>query len=297
MKKKLGLIFALLIIGTIAWYLFIWPSDFLVTFKTKAIPGTVNQTIKLWANGLENSHLLHQKDVTNFTHQMQFNDSLHNYQWNIKSLNDSTSQVKVYVKDVNNSLTNRISIIFKETDFEKRTKKTLKDLMLAIKEHTENFKVSLVGIDEIAPKYCAYLSFKSHQKDKALHMMQNYSFLNSVIIENNIELDGPPFIEVENWNMQQDTVTFNFCYPIVKPDSLIKIKHLKYKPIARKKAIKSVYNGNYITSDRAWYALIDYAKKEGLNIEEKPFEIFYTNPNMGGNELQWKAEVYMPLKD
>jgi len=47
---------------------------------------------------------------------------------------------------------------------------------------------------------------------------------------------------------------------------------------------------------RAWYALINYAKKNNIEIEKKPVEIFYNNPNFGGNELDWKAEIYLPIK-
>ena len=40
---------------------------------------------------------------------------------------------------------------------------------------------------------------------------------------------------------------------------------------------------------------MDYAKKEGLQITGNPIEVFYDNPATNGNELSWKAEIYMPL--
>ena len=51
-----------------------------------------------------------------------------------------------------------------------------------------------------------------------------------------------------------------------------------------------------MTSDRAWFALLNYAQNKGIAVEEKPIEVFYNNPNMGGDELSWKTEVYMPIK-
>ena len=60
--------------------------------------------------------------------------------------------------------------------------------------------------------------------------------------------------------------------------------------------MKAIYNGNYITSDRAWYSLHDYANKNNIKIEENPTEIFHNNPNMGGDELKWKTEVFIPIK-
>jgi len=297
MRKKYVWSFAILILGTLLWYLFVKPNDYQVTFKTKAVPGTINQAIKLWADGLKNSKFLNQYDLKHYSHQLQFGDSVYRYEWKVKSINDSTSQVKVLITDIEHSLSNKIAIPFSETDFEKRTKSTVKDLMEALQEHTESFKVTITGIDQIPAKYCAYISLKSSQKEKALKMMKNYSLLNSVLAENKIKADGAPFIEIEDWDIPSDSIAFNFCYPIKKTDTLPQIDGIKYKQIVEKKAIKSVFNGNYIVSDRAWYAMIDYAKKNNMTIEKKPFEVFYSNPNMGGNELTWKAEVFMPLKN
>ena len=84
---------------------------------------------------------------------------------------------------------NKVAIPFSETDFEKRTKSTVKNLMEVLKEHIESFKVTVVGIDEIPSKYCAYMPLKSTQKDKALKMMENFPILNSVLVKNKIELD------------------------------------------------------------------------------------------------------------
>jgi effector-binding domain-containing protein len=72
---------------------------------------------------------------------------------------------------------------------------------------------------------------------------------------------------------------------------------LNYKQIPATRALKAIYNGNYITSDRAWYTLLDYAEKMKEEVTPLPLEVFHNNPNMGGNELQWKAEIYMPLKE
>lgn len=296
MRKNIGLAIILLLLGGIIWYLFVKPNDYIVTFKSRAIPGTLNQEIKLWANGLENAQFIEQSDLSNFVHHLNFNDSIFRYEWSIKPINDSVSKVKVGIKDLNNSLMNRISIPFRETDFEKRTKATLTECMTIIKDHIKRFKVTIVGESTIAPKFYAYLPLKSAQKDKALKMMENYSFLNSVLVRNGMQLDGQPFIEINEWSIEKDSISYNFCYPIVKSDTLPKIKGLQFKQGNQHKAIKAIYNGNYITSDRAWYHLLEYAEKNNIAIIEKPYEIFYSNPNMGGDELNWKAEIFMPLQ-
>ena len=117
------LLITILLLGGLIWYLFLKPSDYIVTFKSNAIPGVLNQEIKLWANGLESSKFVKQHNLTSFVHQFEFNDSIHRYEWDINPVNDSVSKVSVYIKDMNNSLLNRTKIPFFNSDFEKRTKK------------------------------------------------------------------------------------------------------------------------------------------------------------------------------
>jgi effector-binding domain-containing protein len=296
MKKKLLRGFILLLIGALIWYLFLKPNDYQITFNTDLIPGVANQAIKLWADGLDNAKLLEQTNLTHFAHQIKHSDSIHRYEWDINPLTDSTSQVKVLITDVDHSLANKVAILFSETDFENRSIKTVRNLRDILKEHSERFKVTIIGEEDIPETYCAYLTYESKQKEKALKMMQGYPFMNT-LANYGIKSNGLPFIEVKNWKIEKDSLAFNFCYPIIKTDSLPQIEGLRFKEIKRQKAIKAIYNGNYITSDRAWYSLMDYAKKNDLAVEKRPFEYFFNNPNMGGDELNWEAQVFLPLKN
>ena len=51
-----------------------------------------------------------------------------------------------------------------------------------------------------------------------------------------------------------------------------------------------------MTSDRAWYAIKNYAKNNAIEVLDTPIEVFLNNPNMGGNELDWTTHVYLPIK-
>lgn len=294
--KNIKYLIAFTLLGGLLWYLFIKPYDYLVTFNVKAFPGTINQTIKIWNLSLDNSTIIEQNNINNLKQRITFNDTTYLYKWKMIAVNDSTSKVKVYIKDEHHSLKNRILFPFSNTDFEKRTKNTLVDFNNKLSEHIKSFKVTIKGESEIKFTYCAYISIKSKQLNKAKGMMQNYNLLSSFIFENNITLNGKPIVEITYWNMVNDSIHYNFCYPIIKNDSLPVNKIIKYKNIENKKALKAIYNGNYISSDRAWYALVDYAINNNIEIDKKPLEIFYNNPNMGGNALKWKAEVFLPIK-
>ena len=295
--KKISAIVGFILGGFLLWYLIIKPYDYLVTFKVKTSAGTINQSIKLWNTSLENSSPIQQENLKNLTQQIIVKDSTFNYDWSISSVNDSISKVNVYVTDIDHSFANKISIPFGTTDFEKRTQNTITDFIDKLKEHLNKIRVRVVGIDSTRTTYCAYIPMKGLQIEKARGMMQNYSLLTSVLSAENIEMNGTPFVEITNWNTQNDSIAYNFCFPVIKSDSLPIDPRIQYKQYSGVKALKASYNGNYITSDRAWYALLDYAGNNDIEIVKKPLEVFYSNPNFGGDELKWEAQIYLPIKD
>ncbi len=294
MKKVLIWIGVLLLIGII-WYLFIKPYDYLVRFEVKTHPGTVIQVVKLWDNLKEEVNILDQESLTELDLQIQFNGSTHLYHWKAKRLTDSTSLVKVYARDRDHSLKNKISIPFSDTEFEKRTRNALHDYAGLLTEHLSKIKITVLGEDEIPSKFCAYTVLETKQADKAKGMMRDHNYLGGQLLKYNLELDGPPMVEITYWNPEKDSIRFNFCYPVIKKGNLPELGDIKFKEINPGKALKAEFNGNYIFSDRAWYALVDYAEERGLEVTGKPIEIFYNNPNFGGEELKWKTEVFMPL--
>ncbi|MBT2159905.1 GyrI-like domain-containing protein [Zobellia barbeyronii] len=296
MSKKIALVASALLVVGLIWYLFIMPQDYIVRFRTKASSGTVNQIVKFWSSQKGHANFQEQKSLSDFTSTIVLNDTTLSFNWKIAPLNDSISQVKVYVTDSENSLKNRILLPFSDTDFEKRSKSTVKEVYTLLKSHLSNFKTTIIGEAIIPKKYCACVPLKNTQLEKVKGMMNHYSQLSGFMAKNSIELDGRPLVEVEQWNTQNDSIAYNFCFPIIKTDSLPKAEGFVYKEIKERKAIKAVYNGNYLTSDRAWYALLDYADKNGIRVTKEPLEIFHTNPNMGGNELEWEAEIFMPIQ-
>lgn len=295
--KKIAVLIGLLIAGFLIWYLALKPYDYLVTFKVNTTAGTINQSLKQWNLGLENSNTIQQEHLNNLRQKININDTIYLYNWKISSVNDSVSKVKVYVSAEENSFRNKMSIPFSNTDFEKVTLKTITSFIDILNVHLKEIKVTIIGESTTPSAYCAFVSMEDVQMKKAKGMMQYYSFLNSILASKGVEMDGAPFIEVTNWNIENDSIAYNFCFPIIKSDSLPEHKDLKYKQYNGVKAIKAIYNGNYITSDRAWYALLEDAERKNIVVDETPIEVFYNNPNFGGDELRWRAEIFMPIKE
>ncbi|WP_255307472.1 GyrI-like domain-containing protein [Allomuricauda sp. CP2A] len=297
MMRKISILALILVLIALFWYLFLKPQDYQVSFKAKALPGTIFETVKAWNKTMDTVAPVQFESLQDFTQTLAFNDSVHIYEWNITKIHDSLSQIDVNIKDRDHSLMNKIKIPFSDTDFEKGSRKTLLDFNQFLNEHLQKFKVSIVGEEELFSTFCACVSLTTEPVEKAGGIMANYSYLNSTIFENGAEPNGPPFLEVENWDLKANTLSYNFCFPIIRSEKLPIHPSITYKRIFGKPALKAVYNGNYVTSDRAWYALLNYAEENNIPVEKKPIEVFFNNPNMGGNEIEWRTEVYMPIKE
>ena len=295
MTKKILWAVVLSLFLALVFYLFLYPSDYKVTFEAKGLPGTINQTLKAWNNEVD-GEIISQDGFDALEQTIKFNDSTHLYSWQFKAINDSTSTVSVYIKDLDNSVMNRLKKPFQDIPIALQSSKTVTDFYEFLNEHLERIRVTFDGESELRSTYCAYVSLKGKQSDKAKGMMQNYNLLASVMGNNNVELNGPPFVEITHWDVEKDSIAYNFCFPIIRSDKLPDHPIIKYKRIFAKKALKSTYNGNYITSDRAWYTLMKKAKDLNQEVELTPIEYFFNNPNFGGDELKWQAEIFLPIK-
>ena len=296
LKKGIFLIAALGFVVLTLWYL-MKPYDYTVEFKSKALVGTINQTLKLWNTTLDQNTPVQQNEMGDLVQNLKFDGTDYEFHWQLSKIGDSTTQVHIGIKNSHNSLKNKINILFNKAEYEKKVKGKVSDFMLVLSTHLQRFKVKIEGEATFPTLYCAYIPVKTKQFLKAKGMMENYGLLSTFLVENNVELNGKPIVEVTSWDSKTDSISYNFCYPIIKKDTLPNHPKIKYKEIKGGRAIKARYNGNYITSDRAWYALIDYAEKNKIQLKHTPIEVFNNNPNMGGDELSWEAEIYMPIKE
>lgn len=296
MKKKFVWILVVLLVGSLAWYLFVRPYEYIVTFRLSALPGTINQSVKTWNSTLGDAMIVEQHSLGSFKQKVRLADRTYLYQWEIELLNDSTSGVSIFIVEPGQSIMNKLLIPFVRTRLEVDAENMFRNFYEKITEHLQKFRVRVEGLGQFEATYCVYIPVTTNQIGKAHGMMANYSLLSSFVAENEIETNGMPFLEVTEWKMDKDEISFNFCYPIKSQESLPEHDLLKYKQIDTKQAIKAIYNGNYITSDRAWYALRHYAEKNNLQTVDLPLEVFFNNPNFDSNEKAWKAEIYLPLK-
>ncbi|MBP6556793.1 MAG: GyrI-like domain-containing protein [Flavobacterium sp.] len=296
--KKLITGFSFILLLLAVWYLFFKKSDYIITFKTNTSTATVFQGIQDWykarkAIEQETYTLLEKTNFNNLKFTVKTNTELLEYDWDMKSCNDSVTEVTIGIKDLNNSLYNRLTVPF-GSDFKKKETDKVIDFREGLKNHLKNFKVKLEGEGKSEAVFVAYINLKSPLQEKAQTMIMNDYIITGYLMKNGIKIIGKPYVEVVKWDFDNEKLDFNYCFPIEKNTKYIHDEKVKFKTIPAYKGLTATYYGNYRTSDRAWFAIYDYAQKNGISLDYKPLEHFMANPFSGGEEIEWETKIIIP---
>lgn len=303
MNNKLKWFLAVVLLSFLGWYFFLKQSDYTITFKINAATGTISQGIVEWTttqskNQNEIYTILEKRNYDFIKQQMKKGNEKMEYTWDMKSINDSITNVTIGIKDLNHSFYNRLTAPFVSTKFRTEQIEKIKSFKMGFEDHIDDFKIRIDGERSSEEIYVAYISLKSVMQEKAQTMIGYDSEIVDYLDRNKIKIIGHrPYLEVTDWDQDKEIISFNYCFPIPKNTKYVPDSNVKFKTIPALKGLQATYFGNYRTSDRAWFALLDYAKKHDYKLENKPLEHFMENPFNGGDELEWEAKIIIPFED
>lgn len=301
MKRLLTWIFGLSIVIIAVWYFGIKEEHYQVSFTTVQPPGLIYDHISTW-----NSYAT--KDITSISvtskipfseiqQNVQVGDSLFSYRWKISKKGDGKTRVTAYVRDEVNGFSQKIRGPFVKNSFVKRSVGNVQNIVNELKFKTQQFRVHSVKDTIFSGGYCVYMAIESTMGKKAKNMLSNIATIMEYINSNEIALQGDPFLEVTSWDKHEETIKFNFCFPIEKSDSIPRNAQLQFKTLAPIRVLKAEFNGNYSISNNAWYYLLDHAERNNMKIRELPIELYLVDPHVGGDPMNWKAHIFLPLID
>ncbi|GAA4273081.1 hypothetical protein U6A24_07375 [Aquimarina gracilis] len=297
MKRVIiGILAALLLISI--WYLFVKKYDYEISFKANLAPIGVYHQVKNIKSNTQKSQSLNQNlgDI-NLTQEVVLNDEIVFLDWNFKSVNDTVTKIKVGVISKDHSIKNKLQVIIGSSPVVKLVKKDLIQLRKTLRKYTDTFKIIVEGETQIPAMDFLSISSKTKRSRKAHEMMSQNSYLYPKLVSGNVDRKGYPFVKINNWNLDTDELQMDFGVPIILKDSLPVNSIINLTRAETQNALKATYYGNYRTSYEAWFVLLEYARVNKIVVENEPLEIFYNNPMQDGNDSQWKAEVYLPLKN
>jgi effector-binding domain-containing protein len=301
MNNKLKLLLVIVLLSFLGWYFLLKQSDYTITFKANAATGTISQGIMEWTmirskKQNETYTVLEKRNFDFIKQQMKKGNEELIYTWDMKSINDSTTNVTIGIKDLNHSFYNRLTAPFISTKFRTEQIDKIKSFKVGLEDHIDDFKIRIDGEGSSKEMFVAYISLKSVLQEKAQTMLEYDPKIVGYLDRNKIKIIGyRPYLEITDWDEDKEIVSFNYCFPIPKNTKYVPDSNVKFKTIAALKGLQATYFGNYRTSDRAWFALLDYAKKHDHKLENKPLEHFLANPFNGGNELEWETKIIIPF--
>lgn len=281
-------------------YLYNKPCDYQVHFTVNTTPEIVYYNIQNW-NFWNRKHLsagfeiLKKVPVSNISQKVLLRDTTLIFNWEFKELNDSATMVRVYVSDPHRKFYNRLTALFRNTSFKKSVRKNLLDIKSRLEFLLKTFHYEFTGYHHFEKKACVYINIKTAARDKASSMIANVTDLNQFVRQNNLELNGNPFNVYHDWKEFQDSIDFDFCFPIAHKENIPQHPFIKFMMVDEMDAIKTDFFGHYGISDIAWYNLTKEADVSGYRSTNRLVEVFLNDPHSGGNESEWKAEIYLGI--
>ncbi|MDT0643245.1 GyrI-like domain-containing protein [Zunongwangia sp. F363] len=287
MKKSFlfGLAFISLAIASI-WYFFIKEHDYSISFTTASPPGAVYEKLKNMPFDHSEERPFH--SITQETGSTKI-------QW-VLSAQDTITMVVASFKNIENSFGERFALLFGKSESREKMKQLVLNIMEELKEDNNFYKVKISGREKMPAANCACIALHNKVDQKAYDMMKNINFLSDYVLYNHLEMSGRPRVFVKNWNIKEANMDYDFCFPIKNLSGIQERGPIFFRTIPEQTAIKAIFHGNYMFSHQAWYSLLAYAKKKNLDVKNQVLEIFKDNPELGGNGMEWEAEIYMPLK-
>ena len=300
MKKKIRYTILLLLAGLAVWYFFIKKHDYQIGFKAYHPKGLVYETLQEWNyNKPVKDTVIRAWHATPYDRVVQWfqpsKDSLVHIEWKLEKVNDTTTQVTGYFTVPDSSVGDRAELLFTETNFVKQSIELSKALRKTLQFKSELYKIAAIDTIEVPAKKYIYVERKTTTKKKARGMIADNGYMMGRITWNKLKLVDYPYVEIQSWDRKTDSISMKFCFPIEQlPDSLK--TQLNYEERAAFKGLRIRYNGNFSRSHFAWYAYDDYFKSQGNEQPSfLPTEIYLDNPNEGGEEIKWRADVIVPL--
>jgi effector-binding domain-containing protein len=297
---SISVIILVILIGSIA-YLLQRPCDYQANFTVKTTPEVVYFNIYDWhiwnrKQAASKIEITGKTPVVNVSQKVSLKDTTLIFNWEIKRLNDSVSTVRVCVSDPDRKIFNHLTAPFITTPFKKSLRNNLLDIMKRMDLMLTSFQYEFTGPAHFNETACVYINLNNTVRGKAKSMISTVAELNQFVRKYNLELNGHPFVVIHDWNELSDTINFDFCFPIKNAEAVPEHTEIKFKRVREMDAIKTNFYGNYSISDITWYNLAEEARKLGSQDKLKLIEVYHNDPHSGGNELEWKAEIFLGIE-
>lgn len=298
MLKYIAGLIILILFALSGWYFFLKKEDYKINLSLKY--NTENLYLAARQGDFRNLELqanIKEDPFQQLTQRYTTAEGQVILKWYFSVQGEETSQARLKVTHLENNFLKRFKLIFYTPDFQKTVLEGLKDFREKLELQEQVFRINIEGIKTIPESYCACLALTGKKEEKAFEMMKHINLLSNFVATYELETAGRPRVLITDFNKQSGKINFDFCFPLKEDQEIPEHNLIFTRKISSGPAVKAIFNGNYMNSHLAWPYLVNFAESQTLEIEYLPLEVYNSNPELGGDALNWEAEIYIPVKN
>ena len=231
--------------------------------------------------------------------EMQFGDFPKNdVTWNLKDNGNGTTDVTWTISGKD------LPFIFKafatvmggmEKQIGPHYERGLTMLDSVLQEDMKRYEVKINGVTEYGGGFYLYKTTNANSQNISAKMGQNFGAIMQFMGQNSIAQNGMP-LTVYNDMSSADVIMSNGI-PVKERVEVPTDSDVSIGFIPNIKVLKTTLKGNYTNLPKAWEATMKHLTENGLEqSEQKPFEIYTTDPGNYPNPADWITEIYIPIK-
>ncbi len=124
-------------------------------------------------------------------------------------------------------------------------------------------------------------------------MGELYPKLMSCILDNEIEMTGPPFTRYHSWDPEGDT-EFEAGVPV---DTGAECEgDIEFVELPACKVVAALHTGPYESLGPVYEAIQKYIDEKGLKISGAVWEVYLTDPNAEPDPNKYQTQIYFPVE-
>lgn len=164
-----------------------------------------------------------------------------------------------------------------------------------VQEDMKRYSVEVNGVTEYGGGYYLYKTTNANSQNISAKMGENFGAIMMFMGKNGIKQSGMP-LTVYN-DMSSANVIMSNGIPVKERIEVPADSDVSINFIPNIKVLKTTLKGNYTNLPKAWEATMKHLAENNLEqSEEKPFEIYTTDPGNYPNPADWVTEIYIPIK-
>ncbi|HZJ37091.1 MAG TPA: SRPBCC family protein [Gillisia sp.] len=175
----------------------------------------------------------------------------------------------------------------------------LEKLKLVTLDKMESYSISVDGVTQFGGGFYMYTTTASKISQIQLKMRDMLTEVSMYMENNNISIQGDPFVIYNEWDEQNNNAIFSagrFTPSLVITPAESPVLN-GMMPV--QKVVKTTLKGDYKNLKEAWDVAYNYVEKNNLQAtpDSHPFEIYKTNPEITLNPAKWITEIYIPVSN